>query len=280
MTLSGRISLTKKRLQSDEIIAIQDVILEYVLSNYWQDYMNFARKLSERILKERLTDKQKLLTSIEKFSHPFFVFNEISKERFLAGFPTDEIIHKLKNIPEQPSVEKEIVVISQKSTKKKKSNVIFEQIFPEVAKVNITTAKELVSLLDIEERIIQDALRDALREKGATNMVERKSDTSLEVADIEDFTLEINGRSTSFASPVKGYRSIKKKNISFEAIAHQVLKANATNPDHILLIVAKPLADGVITQLVKYGKDCGNRNLVIIADPVNLARFLRTRNII
>jgi len=279
--LSGRISLSdKKRHKSEEIIAIQDIILDYILSNYWQDYKNFARILSEKILKVRPTNKQRLLAIIEKFSHSFFVFNEVSRKRFLKGFPNEEIINRLNNMPKQQTVQKEIVVVSPKNTKKKKSSVTFEQIFPEITEVDLTTAKTLVSSLDIEERIIQDELRDALREKGATNMVERKSESSLEFADLEDFTLIVNGRSTSFASAVKGYRSISGKNVSFKEIAHQVQKANVTNPDHVLLVLAKPPKDSVITFLVKYGKDLGNRNLVIIVDPVNLARFLRARNIL
>lgn len=121
---------------------------------------------------------------------------------------------------------------------------------------------------------------DSLREKNATNIVERKSDSSLEVADIEDFTLKIKGKPLSFSAVAKGFKSVKKKTIVFEDIAHQILKANETHPDHLLLIVAKPLADTVITNLVNYGTDCGNRNLVIIMDAVSLARFLRVRKII
>ncbi len=76
------------------------------------------------------------------------------------------------------------------------------------------------------------------------------------------------------------WRAISKTNIIFQDIAHQILKANETHPDHILLVVAKPLVDGVVSKIVEYGKDCGNRNLVIIMDSVNLARFLRFRKII
>jgi hypothetical protein len=50
------------------------------------------------------------------------------------------------------------------------------------------------SSLDIQERVIQNALRDSLREKKASNIVERKSDSSPEVADIEDFTLSASAK--------------------------------------------------------------------------------------
>jgi hypothetical protein len=93
--------------------------------------------------------------------------------------------------------------------------------------------------------------------------------------------LRIKGKAVAFSAVVKGYKSVgKKPTIVFEDIAHQILKANGTHPNHILLILAKPLGDSVVSNLVKYGEDCGNRNLVITMDPVNLARFLRVRGII
>jgi len=280
MIMSGRCSLRRtQRPSTEEIIAIQDIVLEYMLSNYWKDYQNFARNVSERILKARPTDKTSLIKILTRLSHPFFSFNEIPKKTFIDQFPAEAIIHRMKNMPKLTTVKQEIIVISPQQ-RKKRNRVTFDQIFPEISRVDLNTAKSLITSLDIQERIIQDALRDALREKGATNMVERKSDSSLEVADLEDFTLDVKGRSYSFTAVVKGYRSIKNLTVSFEDVAHQVIKANDTNPDHILLILAKPLKDGVITRLVKYGKDCGNRNLIILVDEINLAQFLRVRGVI
>jgi len=268
----------KRRLEAEEIIAIQDIILEYILSNYWKDYNNFARRLSETMLRIKPVNKSTLEKALRGFSHPFFAFNSISKKAFIERFPSDSVIHRMANIPK--IAEQKVILISNQQKRTQKTRVGFEQIFPEVRKIDIETAKSLVKLLDIEERVIQDALRDALREKGATNMVERKSDSSLEVADLEDFTLKIKGRLVSMSSVVKGYRSVSRKKISFEAIAHQVMKANDTQPSHILLVLAKPITDGVITNLVKYGIQCGNRNLVILVDQINLARFLRARGTI
>lgn len=268
------------RPRAEEIIAIQDIILEYILSNYWKDYQSFARTLADRILKAKPIDKSSLIEVLSQLSHPFFSFNEISKKRFVDSFPVDAVVHRIKNMPKPIAVEREIVVVSPEKKAKRKSRVTFGQIFPEIYTVDLDTAKELIDLLDVKERIIQDVLRDALREKRATNMVERRSDSSLEVADLEDFSLSIKGCSYSFAAVVKGYRSIKNPKISFEDIAHQIQKANDTNPDHILLVAAKPLKDGVVTRLVKYGKDCGNRDLVILVDQVDLGRFLRARGII
>jgi hypothetical protein len=269
-----------KRPSTEEIIAIQDIVLEYVLSNYWKDYQQFVRDLSERILEKRPKNETSLTKLLNQVSHPFYSFNGISRKEFVSRFPTREVIHRIKNMPKSTTVRERIIVTPPQPTHKKKCSIKPIQVFPEISKIDLNTARALIKSLDIPERVVQDALRDALREKGATNMIERKSDTSLEIADLEDFTLDINGHTFSFTSVVKGYRSINSSKVSFKDIAHQIMKANATNPDYILLILAKPIKDGVITGLVKYGIDCGNRNLIILIDQIDLARFLRVRKII
>jgi len=266
-----------QKLRPEGIIAIQDIILSYIQSNDWKDYRDFARVLSEKILRKKDIDRSTIEKTIIGLSHSFFTFNEISKRGFTDRFPYDLLICRMKNIPESTQVPIKIIL---QQARKRLSKVTFEDIFPEIRHVGLKTAKSLVSSLDVKERIIQDVLRDALRQKGATNMVERKSDSSLEIADLEDFRLNVGRRSLSFTAVVKGYRSIKDSKVSFEAIAHQIMKANDTNPDHILLVLAKAPKDAVVTRLVKYGKDCGNRNLVIIVDPIDLARFLRTKSVI
>lgn len=268
-----------QKLSPEEIIAVQDIILEYILSNEWKDHKSFARTLSEKILRSKPLTKKTLKTILSRFVHPFFAFNDVPRKEFVERFPIDETVHRISNVPVATKTKVEIITPKQPTTKK--SNVTLEEIFPEIENVDIETGKSLVNSLDIYERIIQDALRDVLREKKATNIFERKSDSSLEIADIEDFTLRIGEKKRSFSAVVKGYKSVgKKATIVFEDIAHQVLKANYTHPDHILLILAKPLGDSVVSHLIEYGKNGGNRNLVIIMDPVNLARFLRVRGII
>jgi len=270
------------KLNSDGIIAVQDIILDCILSNGWKDYKNFARQLSECILQKKPKEKKVLEDTVLSFSHSFYSFNGISKKDFLIRLPLDFVLYRLKNMPErQKLAEVRVSVVTASPVAKAKRLVTIEQVFPEITSVDIATGKLLAeSSLDIYERVIQNSLRDSLREKNATNVGERKSDSSLEVADIEDFTLSINGKPISFSAVVKGFKSVKKANIVFEDIAHQILKANETRPDHILLILAKPFADTVVSNLVNYGKDCGNRHLVVIMDTVNLARFLRVRKII
>lgn len=270
--------MSKIKLSPEEIIAVQDIILEYILSNEWKDHKSFARTLSEKILRSKPLTKENLKSILSRFVHPFFSFNNVPRKEFVERFPINEIVHRISNMPVKTEMKLEIV--TPKKPTAKKSNITLDEIFPESDSIGIETGKSLVNSLDIYERIIQDVLRDVLREKKATNIFERKSDSSLEIADIEDFTLRIRGKAYSFSAVVKGFKSVGKKTIVFEDIAHQVFKANDTHPDHILLILAKPLGDSVVSNLVKYGEDCGNRNLVITMDPVNLARFLRVRGII
>jgi len=158
----------------------------------------------------------------------------------------------------------------------------FSELFPEIKGVDPAKAEEPAGKLEtLEERKIQDALRSALRDKGATNMVQRKSDSSLEVCDLEDFVLKISGRDTSFTVVVKGYKSLKHPKVRLEDISHQIMKAfDGTFPDYILLVLAKPPVDGVITTLVRYGESVGNRDLVILVDSIDLTRFLSYYKII
>jgi hypothetical protein len=253
-------------------IAVHDIVLEYILSHHWDDCNNYSSLLVDTILKQDSIDNKYILKRLLKIPHQFFHFNNIKKEVFFKSFPLDKII----------TVISEYNKLNVLSTD---SNIIFppiiiEQIFPEIKKVNYQVAELLLDKLDISERLIQDELRVALRDIGATNMVQRKSDSSLEVADLEDFNLKVENIFHSFTAVVKGYRSISGKTVTLEDIMHQIVKAYDTRPNYILLFLAKNPTDGLITRLVKYGSDVGNRNLVVIIDPINLVKFLKIRKII
>lgn len=272
-------SLKKASLKPTEIIAIQDLILEYILSNHWKDYEGFVRKLSEKILRKKPKTGKALLECVENFTHPFYSFNSINRAKFLRSFPQKQIIQRLGDMPEEERIV-ETIVISQQ-VKPKKAPITCSQLFPEIETCSFEEGLQLVTKMDLPERIIQNTLRSALREKGATNMVERKSDTSLEVADLEDFSLKHNGKWCSFVSVVKGYDSLPKPRARWVDIIHQIAKGyQGTKPDYVLLVLAKDTVDGLITQLVTYGESVGNRNLIILMDRVNLACFLRARKII
>jgi len=280
--MSGNSFQNKTKINSQTLIALQDILLEYILSNKWEDYEDFARELSERIIGKSPKTEKDLLQCVKSFSHPFYCFNEVDKNRFVNRLPLKKIIKRLSNLPIQEKLTQppEIVVISEKP-KIELPPFTPSQILPEIETVTIAEAKQLIAKINLPERIIQDELRDALREKGATNITERKSDTSLEVADLEDFSLKIGRKWYSFTSVVKGYNSLPKKLVRWEDIAHQVTKAyQGTKPDYILLVLAKDLVDGVISQFVEYGKTVGKRNLIILIEPINLARFLHARKIL
>lgn len=256
------------KLNNSILISLQDILIDYIRDNRWNDYRKYSNKLSKYILSKNPQNIDELKKVVEKFRHDFFDFNDISIKMFLEYLPKDEIL----NIVEKGMMD------SLTTTKEVAPPLVLSDIFPEILKITPEEAEKHLDEIDIDERTIQDEFRSALREKRATNITRRKSDTSLEVADLEDFTLSIYGESRSFTAVVKGYKSLRKKSATLKEIMHQIVKANDTNPDYILVVLAKPPTDGVITRLVKYGADTGNRNLVIIVDPIDLIRFLRIRD--
>ena len=272
-------SLRKAKLKPAEIIAIQDLILDFILSNDWKDYEGFARKLSERILRQKPKTEKDLLKSVESFQHPFYSFNNINKARFLQNLPQKLILERLNDIPEEKTIVEKVAIIQE--VKPTKRPMTCSKIFPELEKYSFEDGLNLIKNLNVPERLIQNTVRMALRERGATNMVERKSDTSLEVADLEDFSLKIDGKWHSFVSVIKGFDSLPKARVRWVDIIHQITKGyQGTHPDYVLLVLAKDTVDGLITQLVTYGETVGNRNLIILMDTVNLARFLMARHVI
>ena len=240
-------------------------MLDFIQRHRWKDRDDFSLRFTDRVFE--LVHVGYLSYSgvrqATKTRTNFFIVNHLKRERFCASF-----LMELRPYLEEIGVATEPEALS------------FGDIFPEIRSVPLTEAETLLPKLDMQERRIQDALRSALRAKRATNMVRRKSDSALEVADLEDFTVEIGGRKLSFTCVVKGYNSVGSK-VRLEDIMHQIVKAfNGTFPDYILLVLAKEPVDAVVTNLVKYGESIGNRNLFIIADPIETARFLRNQGVI
>lgn len=244
-------------------IAIANRLLNLVLSRGWTDYDNFSSELAYNIAKTRPHSRNELTEVINSFQCPFFTLNNIKKKQFVEILPIDEILSLFGKYVEM-------------------SPITFSDVFSETNNVSIDEGKKLVSnLANVPETTIQGALLDSLREKNATNCRDRTKDTVLEVGDLEHFSLDVKGTPRTFAVVAKGYNSVKGKTITWEDIAHQVTKAyNRTNPDHILIVLAKNLTDSVVSELVQYGKSVGNENLAIIADPLTVVRFLRARNLV
>lgn len=76
--------------------SVIDLILEYVLSRGWKDYKKFARRLTDCIIDNQVSTKEELDQVLSRMNHPFFDFNEITKDQFLARFPITDLIEHCK----------------------------------------------------------------------------------------------------------------------------------------------------------------------------------------
>jgi hypothetical protein len=242
-------------------IKLLNIVLNYIYNRNWVNYDNFADQFVNNILIEFNNRNFDLKRALKKSGNTFFRLNPIAKDKFLS----DELSEK-------------IVDAWRKGTPSLLSILTFTDIFPEIAFILDNDVKVEVKKLDVPEDKIQEALRDALREKGASPIPRRGKDTVLEVADLEHFYLEVKGRKFSFSAVVKGYKSLSKLN--WESISHQITKAYQTRPDYILLLSAREPVNGVITYMTDYGESVGNKNLLLFMPPMDLAKFLKWRRII
>lgn len=242
-------------------------VFDFLNRHHWKDNDDFSLRVVDRLLQDIVSGYVPYSSVLRatKTKTRFFLENRTSRKKFCSSFIKD-----LGPYLKQIGVATNLGALS------------IQDIFPEIRKISpIKTEEILPKLESLEERKIQDTLRLALREKGATNMVLRKSDSALEVCDLEDFTLKIHGRDVAFTSVVKGYKSVNHSKIGLGDVAHQIMKAyDGTFPDYIILVLAKALVDGVITNLIRYGESVGNRNLIVLADQIDLARFLMANNVI
>lgn len=244
-------------------VSILNRILNFVLSCGWRDYNDFSQELAHKIANLKPRNQEELRALLLAFKSPFFQLNHISKITFSERFLELAILDILK---------REITL----------GPLTFIDIFKETGTISVEEGKTLVKLIaSLDERVIQDAIQDALRDLNATNQTERAHDSVLEVSDREHPTIIIEGVPISLSPVVKGYKSVAGKTVTLEDVMHQIIRAyNRTNPDYILLVLAKNPADSLISEYVQYGKSVGNEYLVVLCDPVNLARFLRARKII
>lgn len=265
MIMSGKTSQYKhlsRKINPNLEIAVANYIINLILSHGWTDHDNFSSELSDCIVKAEPQSEADLICIIKSFKSSFFSLNNIGVNNFIKIFP----IHKIL------SLFNKYVQIEP---------LTFIDIFPETKTVSVNEGKKSVeSLTGVPESKIQETLVDSLREKNASNCRVRIKDTVLEVADLEHFSLKVHGAWRTFTVVVKGYKSVTSKTITWKSIAHQITKAYRTNPDHILVVLARNLADSVTSELVQYSKSVRNENLVITADPETLVRFLKAKNVI
>lgn len=243
-------------------IKVLNVVMNYVRNHDWKDYDNFSDNFSDAIIENFEKGNFDLDHILDKAKGHFLRANRISKVSFLAQ-----------------SFKNDILRAWHKAQKYSIPVCRFTDIFPELLTISYADAvSKLPVLKRIEERTIQDSLRDALREKGASPMPHRKTESPVEIADIEPFSMKVRGSEFTFTGVVKGFNSLKKANP--EKIMHQIIKAYLPHPEYVLFVTAKDPVDFLLTLIRQYSKDVGNSNLVIVVTPIEVVQFLIWRQII
>jgi 5-methylcytosine-specific restriction endonuclease McrA len=98
--MSGQKYSNKRNRLIEDIISVEDILLEYIIDNGWKDYGKFAMKLTEKIVEEQPSTREALAKLVRNFAHPFFAFNNITKEQFTVRFPLTELLQQSR-IPRQ-----------------------------------------------------------------------------------------------------------------------------------------------------------------------------------
>jgi hypothetical protein len=245
---------------------VLSAILRFIEERGCRDYDNFASSLTDAFIQSRGKHENSFFREAKRLHTNFFQGNRITKIDFLHDL--DQRLLRLRptivqRFPENPRLS-------------------LEDIFPETKSLRLKIGAQEYKALDMEEQVVQEALRNALAEKGASPIPGERKDSGIEVADLEHFYMKVHGREYSFSAVVKGYRSVGKKTtkISFKQISHQVLKANRTKPDYIILAVAKEFKNDVISEISTYSADVGKPHLVVYFLPRDLVRFLHWREVI
>ena len=144
-------------------IAINNRVLNAILSRGWKDYDNFSFMLSRKIV-EQTPDSLEALTRMSKsIKSSFFTLNHVTPEVFSKALPFEEMIA--------------LYPVNRES-----EPLTFMDVFSEINNVNLDEAKkDTIKLATLPESVSQEALVDSLREKNATNCRGRTKDTVLEV---------------------------------------------------------------------------------------------------
>ena len=159
-------------------------------SNDWKDMDDFSVKLTAKIMSDKATSEQQLIKSVNSIPTMFFRANTISKAK--VSQTLFEVLGK--SLPSY--------VYNQSD------RLMVIDIFPEISKIRDEVAEKRLDEFQKDERTLQNNLRPVFRRKHAS-LAKRTHDSSKEVADIEKFTLNLNGRKRTFSVVVKGYKSTK-----------------------------------------------------------------------
>ncbi len=193
-----------------------------------------------------------------------------------------------KNKPRYYAANRNVITISpydtrailEKITPKHSDPINLSDIFPKITTIKDSNASVNMDKIIGKEKWLQDNFRKILREEGSSPIPQRGKDSAHEVADVEIFNKEVKGKICSFALIVKGFKSFKRKKLTWKDIAHQVTKAYRGKPDYILVLSAKEPVDGLITKFREYAISVNNKNLIIFGPPLDCIRLLMSYKII
>ena len=175
------------QVQNQIKIKVYNVVLNYIQNHDWINHDGFADDFTDEIIEQFQKGNFNLDKILDKTKGSFLQLNKIKKEQFLNDVFVNSLLKSWN-----------------KANKYHIPVCRLTDIFPEILEIHDRDVLESTNKLDMAESIIQNAFRDALREKGATSMAQRGKDSPLEVADLEYFELKISGTDYSFSVVVKG----------------------------------------------------------------------------
>lgn len=255
-----------KSKQQTEITTLSEV-LRYLREENYEDCDDYAPRLASLFVESLVSgdDKTVFFNKASRMRTNFFKANRIRKSDFL------QTLHgRLLKRNIRPPIEDTLPPLS------------IDDVFPNMRSIKDGQVTDLDKKLNIDEAIIQNALRSAFRDTGASPIARRGKDSGLEVADIEHFYAMINERKRSFTVVVKSLSSLhgKKRRVNWEDISHQVTKAYNTRPDYVIVATAMDPVDRLITEMRLYADSVSKPNLIVFVPPMDLARFLIWQEII
>jgi hypothetical protein len=217
---------------------------------------DFSVKLTAKLMSEKATSQPQIRKSIDAIPSTFFKANTVSKEKV-----SKTLFESLSaSLPSYVYNASDILMVTD--------------IFPETSKISDDAAEARLSDFQKDERTLQNNLRKVFRKRHAS-LAKRTHDSSKEVADIEKFVLNLNGRKLTLTVVVKGFKSTKstKQKLTWEDIAHQIFKATRAHPDHVLLVSAKEPVDELITNIEEYNEQISRPGCVIFIPPLDMVRI-------
>ena len=128
-------------------IAINDRVLNAILSRGWKDYDNFSFMLSRKIV-EQTPDSLEALTRMSKsIKSSFFTLNHVTPEVFSKALPFEEMIA--------------LYPVNRES-----EPLTFMDVFSEINNVNLDEAKkDTIKLATLPESVSQEALVDSYEKR-------------------------------------------------------------------------------------------------------------------